>query len=181
MTNANATLFINTSNSWSNAGTITLNAGNLNLGGSFTTAGLGTLNRPNGTAGTITLVGTLNNSAAVRNLLCLNVQVIHPTATAGGLGTWLFLNGTINGGTITTSGGAVLEATNNGSSPVDTLNSVTIDTGSTLQIDGGNTVAITNTLGATYGLTVNGTVSLNGGGAATGQQSDLGGSGQIAG
>jgi VCBS repeat-containing protein len=175
VTNTGATLNLGSNvSAWSNAGTITLTAGALNLGGSFSTAGIGTLNRPNGTAGTVTLTGTLNNGGS--DLLL--TQFSNPTA--GGLGTWNFLTGTIIGGTVTTSGGAILHAINNGVGPIDTLNGVTLDAGSTLQVDGGNTLVVTNTVGATYALTINGTVLLAGGGVLRANSNQtLGGAGQV--
>ena len=90
------TLTLNGTN-WTNAETLSLASGSFNLGGSFSTAGIGTLTRGNnGTAGTITLTGTLNNTGAD---LLLN-------AAAGGLGSWNILTGTINGAARTTTFGA---------------------------------------------------------------------------
>jgi hypothetical protein len=52
---------------WSNAGTIRVTSGTLKLGGAFTTAGLGTVERPGG-AGTIEIVGTMDNTGATFGL-----------------------------------------------------------------------------------------------------------------
>ena len=60
------------------------------LGGSFTTAGIGTLIY---TGGTVNLSGSLNNTS--------NTLVLSNTT-----GTWNLNGGTITGGTITTSGKA---------------------------------------------------------------------------
>ena len=72
--------------SWTNTGTLRADAGTLALGGSFTTAGIGTIVRTNGA---IAVTGDWNNSNAT-----LNLDALGP----------LFLSdGTIRGGTITGS------------------------------------------------------------------------------
>jgi RHS repeat-associated protein len=84
--------------SWSNTGTIVVGAAAgsmLDLGGNFTTAGLGTITR-NGTANnSINIVGTLNNTGAT---LALNATT----------GAWKLNDGTIRGGTVTTADGVRL-------------------------------------------------------------------------
>ena len=79
---------------WSNAGTLSVNNATLNMGGTFTTAGI---NLPNfaHSSGTVNLTGTLNNTGTV---LALNANT----------GSWRLFGGTINGGSITRSGGADL-------------------------------------------------------------------------
>jgi len=51
--------------SWSNTGTIRVSGGTLNLGGTFTTAGIGTIDR---TGGTVNLTGTLTNTGGTLKL-----------------------------------------------------------------------------------------------------------------
>ena len=79
---------------WSNTGTIEDNGGVLNLGGTFTTAQLGSLSY---SSGQLEISGTLNNAGTTFTLA--------PTIT--GL-TPLLDNGTITGGAIAASGGAEL-------------------------------------------------------------------------
>ena len=71
-----------------------MNAGTLNLGGSFTTAGL---NLPAFTrsGGTVNLTGTLNNAAAT---LTLNAAT----------GSWNLEGGTLSGGTLEQSGASLV-------------------------------------------------------------------------
>ncbi len=83
-----ATLTINSSN-WTNSGNITLDStSTLNLGGTFTTAAIGTINR---TGGTINITGTLTNTA---NTFAL-------TAATGPY----TLSGTILNGNVSIAGG----------------------------------------------------------------------------
>ncbi len=96
--------------SWSNTGQIVVNNAKLNLGGSFTTAGLGAYTR---TGGTINLVGLLDNTG--------NTLVLNDTT-----GSWNLASGgaEFRGGNLVTAGGAALVATTtNGSA---TLNGVTL-------------------------------------------------------
>ncbi len=83
---------------WTNSGTVTVGGGTLNLGGSFSQAAIGSFSR---TGGTVNLTGTLTNTGTTLAL----------TATTG---SWNLAGGTVNGGTVTASGGALLEATNQG-------------------------------------------------------------------
>ena len=78
---------------WANQGTITLSSGTLGLGGTFTTAGIGTLTR---TGGTVQIIGAMDNTGAT---LALN-------AATGSY--QLTQNGSITGGSITSSGGSQL-------------------------------------------------------------------------
>lgn len=95
---------------WSNSGVISNDASFLNLGGNFTTAGLGTLKN---IGGTNFLNGTLVNTNTTFTL----------TATTGSL---LLNGGTIQGGTVAASGGAQLLILGNGGYS-GTLNGVTLN------------------------------------------------------
>jgi len=101
--------------SWSNSGVISANASVIDLGGTFTTAGLGTFNH---VGGTVTLDGTLINTSST---LTLNATT----------GSWFF-DGTIRGGTVTTTGGAQLILSNGDASYFD---GVTLDTPLTIGND----------------------------------------------
>src|SRR5262249_7702160 len=109
--------FVLSGSNWSNTESINLISGNLNLGGSFTTAGLGTITRVSGTAGVVNLTGTLNNSGATLTLDTAN----------NGTGSWNLAGGTIFGGTVATANNAILTATAN-----STLGTTTAGTGVTL-------------------------------------------------
>jgi hypothetical protein len=128
-------------NSWSNAGTITATNATVNLGGLFTFAGLGTLNR---TGSTVNLVGTLNNTGAT--------LALGPTT-----GSWYLVGGTVMGGTLTETAGAELII----SSTIGKLDGVTVD---------GN-LDLTQFVGAYLdikdGLTLNGTAFVGDGTGAT--------------
>ncbi len=88
------TLTIDGSN-WVNNGTITANGATVNLGGSFTTAALGSFSA---SGSTVNLTGTLNNANATFTL-------------SPAIGAWNLRGGTINGGTITSTGGSKLVLT----------------------------------------------------------------------
>ena len=92
---AGATLTLN--GSWTNASTITL-AGQLNIGGTATTAGLGTINR---TGGSIAITGTLNNTGST---LALSAATGNYT-----------LDGTLSGGAVTFADGVKLIVSNTSS------------------------------------------------------------------
>jgi hypothetical protein len=87
-------------NAWSNTGTInSANNSIVNLGGTFTLAGLGTFN---GMAGTVmNITGTLENTAST---LTLNATT----------GSWNLVGGTIMGGTLTFDPGQTLVLTASG-------------------------------------------------------------------
>ena len=110
---------------WSNAGTIIEKNATLNLGGTFTAAGLGTINR---TGGTVNLTGTLTNTANTLNL----------DTTTGSLN--LSGGGTITNGTITANVSQLTVSSG-------TLNGVTLATNAT--------VANGGSLDAKGGLTLN--------------------------
>lgn len=92
--NANGGTFILLGAIWVNQGTITLSSGTLQLGGTFTTAGIGTLTR---TGGIVQIIGAMDNSSAT---LALN-------AATGSY--QLTQNGSITGGSITSSDGKQLQ------------------------------------------------------------------------
>ncbi len=121
---------------WSNAGTITGTYGTINLGGTFTTAGLGTIT-PN--AARVNVTGTLDNTAAT---LTLNAAT----------GSWTLddgnnfaadAGGTITGGTVAQTQGSTLGVVNG------TLSGVTLS-------GPGATVGSYGTLHVTGGLTGSG-------------------------
>ena len=147
----------NSTNAWSNAGSITATGSTVNLGGDFTLAALGSFTPSAGT--TVNLTGTLNNTGTT---LALNAAT----------GSWNLLGGTISGGTVTEAAGAELVFTTSGG----TLAGVTFDnnldlasvsnanatvTGG-LTLDGA-TVYLGNVAGSTYGyLYFSGTQTLGG-------------------
>ena len=138
-------LTVNTSNPtatmWSNQGTVTLTAGTLNLGGKFTTAGIGTLTRTGGTAGTVNITGAMDNTGATLAL-----------AGPGGRGPVALAGGGITGGTVTGDANNVLLTA---SGTASTLDGVTLAAGAVLRFPGDATVTTVN------GLTVNGRVEFN--------------------
>ena len=94
---------------WSNAGTFQVTSGTLNLGGTFSTANIGTITRSGTSA--VRLTGTVNNTGA-SNLLALT----GPLQLAGG---------TINLGNLNANGASVLQPTGT----TGTLSGVTIGLG----------------------------------------------------
>ena len=80
---------------WSNSGQIAVNNSTLNLGDSFTTAGLGSYTR---TGGTINLVGVLDNTGST---LALNAAT----------GSWNLVGGRLKGGALATADGTSLVTT----------------------------------------------------------------------
>ncbi len=117
------------SGAWSNTGSLTINGGTLNLGSSFTTADVETVNY---TAGTVNLTGTLDNTG--------------DTLTLGSnTGVWTLNGGTILGGVIAGSGGPWL------SLAYGTLDGVTLNTDAALTASGYPTVK--------NGLTLNSTIT----------------------
>ena len=147
-------LSINAGN-WTNTGLITETNSTLNLGGYFTTPAIGNYTR---TGGTINLTGTLANTG---NTLTLNAST----------GSWSLVGGTIDGGTVATSGGAMLADTTLGDAYL--IDDVTLATGSNLSISGGATVVVYGDgkyhpfyfyYNQSYAqLTDNGTITMSGG------------------
>ena len=133
------TLTIQGSN-WVNNGTITANGATVNLGGSFTTAALGSFSA---SGSTVNLTGTLNNANTTFTL-------------SPAIGAWDLHGGTINGGTITSTGGSKLALTDSGGT---LAGGVTVASGTTLDgtqnIGGGQEYAY-----VTGGLTLNGAINL---------------------
>jgi pimeloyl-ACP methyl ester carboxylesterase len=146
------TLTIQGSN-WDNNGKITATGATVNLGGSFTVAALGNFSA---TSATVNLTGTLNNTATTLVL-------------APALGNWYLHGGTINGGTVSTTGGSKLTLTDSGGT---LAGDATIATGATLDatqnINGGEDYAL-----VTGGLTLNGALNLGAAGGSTYGQLDF--------
>jgi hypothetical protein len=88
---------------WVNNGTININAGTLDLGGTFASSGLGAINR---TGGTVNLTGTVQNTGGSLDL----------TAATG---SWNLVGGSIVGGSVNTSGGSRLISTSGPAGVVD--------------------------------------------------------------
>jgi uncharacterized repeat protein (TIGR03803 family) len=116
---------------WVNTGVIGATNATVNLGGSFSVAAVGVLNR---SGGTVNLTGLLNNT---NTTLTLNAAS----------GSWVLNGGTVAGGTISESGGAEL-IVGSGTLEGVTVNG-TVDVGSTIG------TAVLNVLD---GLTLNGTM-----------------------
>ena len=143
-------------NGWSSAGTIKMTNSTVLLGGTFTLAALGSFGR---TGGTVDLTGTLNNTGTTLAL----------DNTTGG---WELNGGTINGGTVTTSGNAVLSTSAFGADlngPITLAGTLDNDSGDAVVIAGGLTLGSGNTtatglISLTFGsgLSFNGTQVLNG-------------------
>ena len=86
---ADSTLNLTPGGSWSNQGSITLAGGSsLDLGGSFTLEGLGTITN---SGGTVYIQGTLENTSGTLN-------------GTSALGQVVLYGGTVEGGTVTPSG-----------------------------------------------------------------------------
>lgn len=133
--------------SWTNAGTISSSNGTVDLGGTFTLAALGMLNR---SGGTVNLSGTLNNAGGT-------------LALTAATGTWNVPNGgKIVGGTVTASGGVALAITGEAG-----LDGVTLDTDITvpstfLDVRDGLTLNATLTLVEDAAMNVIGTQTISG-------------------
>jgi len=119
------------SNAWSNTGTISVTDSTVNLGGTFTTAGLN-LAGFNRNGGTVNLTGTLDNRSDTLEL----------NATTGSL---TLKGGTISGGTLNTADGAELTVTSHDNNLLDgvTVNGdLYLSTSSAqVKIEGGTTFA----------------------------------------
>jgi hypothetical protein len=118
---------------WTNAGTIRVTQGELDLRGAFTTAGVGRLDR-NG--GVVKIVGSLDNTGTT---LALNANT----------GSWVLDSGTIHGGHITFADATALQFS---TSLLGFLDGVTLDSdwiipdGATVGINGGLTINAALTL-----------------------------------
>jgi len=166
---------------WSNLGIVTLNAGTLNLDGTFTRGSIGTINR---TGGTIDILGFFDNSGGT---LTLNATT----------GDYRLNGGLISGGTITSSGGGTLVFANNGSNRLANnatlIGDLTLNNASLRLQSGGTwtgaTATLTNSiLSFEYATTLtgktlnlpNGTVAVEGGATLTvGSTSRIAGSGNV--
>ena len=136
----------NNGGTWTNPGTITSTNATTNVGGTFTLAELDNFTRD---GGTLNLTGTLNNTATTLTL----------DGDVGGLGTLSLRGGRIVGGNVITQNGAILEGTADGG----TLDGATLSVGSTLRLPAAT--GLTTYVSVANGLTVDGTVELQGTGA----------------
>jgi hypothetical protein len=124
------------SGGWSNAGTISVAAGTLTLGGTFNaTTGIGTWSR---SGGTVNITGNITNTG--------NTLTFGATTT----GSWNLSGGTINGGTLASTDSSTLV----GTSVTGTLNGVTLNTGPDLATNNSAGVIIKNNLTLAPGLTL---------------------------
>lgn len=123
---------------WTNSATINMNEATMNLGGAFTLAGLGTINR---TGGTVDVTGVLD----------LNGGTLALDAAKG---PWQISSGTIKGGVITQNGEDVLLFAAN---QINTLDNTSV-VGDLVLTNSNARVFIHN------GLTLTGNVVLNNGG-----------------
>ena len=121
--------------SWSNTGTITVDGGTVNLGGNFTTTGLGTLVYE---SGTVNLTGTLDNTGSTLHL-------------GSSTGVWNLDGGAIQGGVVNiASNGSWLQISSSG----------TLQGGVTLN----GSLPLQGELKIRDGLTLNGTIACDLGG-----------------
>jgi hypothetical protein len=119
---------------WSNAGTITVSAGTLNLGGTFANSALGTWNH---SGGTVNLTGTVTGGLTLDNTR----------------GTWNFAGGTIQGGTFSIAPGSsaslTLTQTSSLTNDVTLLSPIDLTSvGGTLYAYGGLTLDTTMAVGS---------------------------------
>ncbi|MFN0057961.1 MAG: beta strand repeat-containing protein [Planctomycetota bacterium] len=143
---------------WSNAGTISQIASTVNLGGNFTLSGFGSFTR---SGGTVNLTGNLNLGGGTRTF----------DTTSG---SWNFVGGTVQNGTLSGTSGQGLVATSSGG----TLTNMTL-AGAVLTIPAGTDVTATGGLTlaggtVTMGSALNGHCYLYFNGTQT-----LGGTGEI--
>ncbi len=142
---------------WSNPGTIIADGAAVSLGGSFTTAALGNFS---GIGGNVSLTGVLDNTSTT--------LLLQPS-----IGAWSLRGGTINGGTIQSSGGSILRLTNGGG----TFAGTTVAAGVTIDATQMNAgfPQNSNSANVTGGLTLHGTILLGAAdGSTQGQLSFLG-------
>ena len=119
---------------WNNTGSVILSNGTLNLGGSFTTAGLGSYTR---SGGVINLKGTLDNTGGTLAL---------DTST----GSWNLSGGTLTGSALATANGTSLAATNLGG----TLSGLTLGATVAGQAEPGTLSVVSGGLSISNGLTL---------------------------
>ena len=150
-------LTIAPTNNWTNAGTISVNASTVNLGGTFdATGGIGTWSN---TGGTVNINGTILNTAST---LTLNSST----------GSWMLNGGTISGGALGFANGQTLLIASNAA---NLLTGVTVNgdltlnvTSAATRIAGGTTFTTAHlaanaaSLGFAPGQTLAGTVSFEG-------------------
>ena len=145
---------VNLRGSWSNTGSLSIGAGTLNLGGSFTTSGSGIFAPAQAgnfsrSGGTVNVTGTLDNTGST---LALDDRT----------GLWNLISGTIRNGIITTAGSNVLASSSfNGGGILDGVTlSGTLDVANNLS---GNLFASVNVLN---GMTLNGAILAGSGDAS---------------
>ncbi len=131
---------ISLNGAWSNSGTLRLGAGSfLNLGGTFAQGGMGTVEN---NAGTVSLTGAMQNTGSVFEL-------------TPGMGEWRLAGGTIEGGTVRTTGGTSLTTFG---TAVGTLRDVTFEgtasvpSGTSLRLDGNWSIAPGGAVNATSSM-----------------------------
>jgi hypothetical protein len=150
-----------TSANWTNPGSINVNAGTLNLGGTFaSTAGIGTFSN---TGGTVNVTGTINN---IGNAITLNNST----------GSWNLLAGSISGGAvnyadgktlvITTAGGTLSNVAIGGDLPLAVPNAKVVISGNTSFGIAHLSVPDTS-IAFAPGATLNGTILFEGAAAGT--------------
>jgi len=122
---------------WDNDGILRIaGGGTLNLGGSFTTAGIGTLER---VSGTLNITGVLDNTG----------DIFAPDDTTG---TWLLDGGTVRGGIYAATGAGALTFNISG---LNRLENVVIATDIETSVDVGTLELLSVTLNATLRLAHN--------------------------
>ncbi len=154
-----------TATSWTNAGTLqSVNGGWLSLGGSFTTAGIGSLS--SSANSTVALAGALNNAGAtlsLPNVLGTLYLSSNATITGGTVAGQATNTLTLNGGTLA---GVTVAGTLDGStasSSANVTNGLTLNNGTiNLGNASGNTFGRLNFQTASQTLGGNGTVVLGG-------------------
>jgi RHS repeat-associated protein len=131
------------SGAWTNAGKIAETDSALNLGGSFTTAGLGAYTR---TGGEINLTGILDNTGS---------SLILDAVT----GSWNLTGGVLKGGVLATLDGTTLTTSDSGSSNTGTLDGLTLGGTISNQPQPGTVIVTTGAVTVIDGLTLaNGSV-----------------------
>nr|WP_200589600.1 filamentous hemagglutinin N-terminal domain-containing protein [Noviherbaspirillum pedocola] len=129
-------------NNWSNTGTISARGATLNLGGNFTSAGIGNLDLD--TASKVQVTGTWDNTATT-------LTTPYDISAPGHTGSFALYGGTIRGGVLSSSAGAPVQST------YGTLDDVILQTN--LSLTNGNYTYVTNRL-----TLDNAAIVVNGGG-----------------